>query len=370
MSVNLLDVETYLRTFESEYLLDLLPSGGSTVRFVTGSSDDLEAYQIGVEHFANRHGYHHVMLDTNKKVGETASGNPIGHNFHRLDKIYAQIAGTLDWAALAARQMHAELKERGIDFPGGVLTSDVEAVARHNDMERSRLLKKYENVLTHAYLGDTRMSSEFRTAITALGHSLVVPDEMTPTTKEVLLGWLRAEKALPGAKEVLSRIHIHSRINLGNVRFMLASLMHWLRKAGEQGLVLVLDFRPYERTRMTKSARAIEMSRRFRDAAAREAFDEIKIITREFDEESILVHYSSSAYIQMLELMRHFVDETERFEGFALLVMGSWSYFSGTAPGRKYSDYNALHTRIGMEVNDRNLQNPSAPLVHLGGGQR
>ena len=117
---------------------------------------------------------------------------------------------------------------------------------------------------------DTRLSIEFRTAVTSLGRALLIPDAVTPTTEEVLLGWF-AGRSLPGAASALKKVQIYERINLANARYMLASFCRWLPQTGHAGLVVTFDFRPYEFKKIARSKRQAEQLQSVREAIDRGA---------------------------------------------------------------------------------------------------
>ena len=365
-----LPVHEWLQTIDDEYLGDFIPSGGSTVRFVGGDDDALEDAREGLAALASSRGIHLVEMDPDE-----LDENGKKPDLHRIDKLYFQIAKTIDWRNEAGKQVVDALGHRGIRFPHDSPTTDYAEVARlSGNLEPSDLLTKYQNLITDIHLRDLGMAVEFRIALTALGRAQLIPEEITPTTEELLLGWLRGEKAFPGSAPTLKRIRIHERIGRSNAKFILQSFCHWFRQLGKPGILVVLDFRPYERVQISHAQRV-----QMQYAALLEAIDrgadagELKAITDSQGEESDGVRYGHAAYIQALELLRHFIDDIEHLEGFMLVVLGSPSYFAASRLSekeRRFWDYDALRTRIGLEVHDATRQNPSAGLVHLVGGVR
>lgn len=271
----------------------------------------------------------------------------------------------MDWHSWAALQTRKKLAELGVYVADERRLSDLERIAADNQRDLRDLLNQYEQAVTAEQLRDHRMALEFRIAITALGRALLVPDSVTPTTEEVLLAWF-AGQTLPGAAAALKRIHIFERINQGNARQMLASFCRWLPGTGHQGLVAVLDFRPYERKKASRAQRDQEPLARIRAAHARNApAEELRRLISEEGEAEPAVTYSDQAYRHMLALLRRFIDEIDGFERFCLLVLTSPAFYDSSSR-RNYFDYNALQTRIGLEVRDARRANPAAALVHLG----
>ncbi len=364
---SLLSVEEWLGTFDAEYLDDFILSGGSAVKFLSGDEETLADVRKELSERAISKGYHYVGFQPDE-LGEDGK-KP---DFHRMDRFFFRIAETIEWKKEAGKQLVAALAERGVRFPNGQPTSDYQQVAQFNDRDPSDLLTTYQNLVTSLHLRDLGMAVEFRIALTALGRSQLIPDEVTPTTEELLLGWLCGEKAVSGSVPALKKIRIHERIARSNAKFMLQSLCHWLQQIGKSGVVVVFDFRPYEKVRVSRIQRALMDAMELEDAIRRGASsDELnEILDSRNREDPSETYYAPAAYLQALEMLRHFIDEIERLEGFLLVVLGSPSYFqmarSPDSKERRFWDYDALQTRIGLEVHDAERQNPSAGLVHFG----
>jgi hypothetical protein len=153
---------------------------------------------------------------------------------------------------------------------------------------------------------------------------------------------------------------------------MLTSFCRWLPKTGHAGLVLTLDFRPYEYKKVAQGRRQAEWIQRVEEAVAQGASaEEIRALTQVQTNVEPDACYTDSAYMQMLTLLRRFIDEIDTFENFLLVVLTSPNFYKDKTlyPNIKrcFFDYDALQTRIGQEVHDAHHANPSAALVHLGG---
>jgi hypothetical protein len=68
----------------------------------------------------------------------------------------------------------------------------------------------------------------------------------------------------------------------------------------------------------------------------------------------------------MLSMLRRFIDEIDWFDRFLLVVLTTPEFYHRDSC-RSYFNYDALQTRIGLEVRDARRANPAASLVHLGG---
>lgn len=359
-----LSLDRWLKTLEDEYLSDYIPSGGSAVKFVTGTDAVLSRVLSSLSEVAASTGCRYAPLDPGKP--DAAGKRP---DLHKIDKLFFKLTENVDWEECASRQARQYLEKQGIHLIEGRALGDLEQIALDNDRDPQDLLSQYQRELATPLIKDPRLSIEFRTAITSLGRSLLTPDAVTPTTKEVLLGWF-AGRSQPGASTALKKVQIYERINLANARNMLASFCRWLPQTGSSGLVATFDFRPYEFKKIAKSIRQQEQIEKVREAVARNADNfELSALTQDVNASDPEVFYSDAAYMQMLTMLRRFIDEIDRFDNLLLVVLTSPNFYKDKAldPAIKrcYFDYDALQTRIGQEVHDARFANPAASLVHL-----
>ncbi len=363
-----LSLEDWLATIEYEYLADYIRSGGSAVKVISGSDAQLQRVTARVQEMAASADYFTAHLDP--AVPDKMGKRP---DLHRIDRFFFQVTQEVDWKAWAAMQAQQYLESRGIHLAAGRALGDLEQIALDNGRDPLDLLNQYQRELATLQIRDPRLSIEFRTAVTALGRALLIPDAVTPTSEEVLLGWF-AGQALPGASSALKKVQIYERINLANARPMLVSFCHWLPQTGHAGLVVTLDFRPYEFKKIAKGKRQAEQLQKVRDALVRGASsEELTLLAQEHESAEPELFYSDAAYMQMLTLIRRFIDEIDRFDRFLLVILTSPNFYKDKTLDptvkRCYFDYDALQTRIGQEVHDARYANPAASLVQLGGAE-
>ncbi len=351
--------DDWLRVMRGEYLGDFIQAGGSAVKVVSGSPDGLTQIRQALRALADDEGY--FFADLNPGALDASGKKP---DLHRIDRFFFAVTSKVDWKALAMAQAYQYLIERGVHVEGRTL-DDLEGIAADNGRDAGDLLAQYQRELATPQLRDYGMALEFRTAITALGRAQIVPDQLSPTLEEVLLGWF-AGRTMPGATAALKKLQIFERINQTNARQTLLSFCRWLPRTGSRGLVLVLDFRPYEHKKLAKSQKTADSLRALREAIARGASGEELARLSEAGDAEPAVTYSDAAYMQMLTMIRHFIDEIDWFERLLLVVLTSPSFYDSNAR-RNYNNYDALQTRIGLEVHDARRANPAAALVHLGG---
>jgi hypothetical protein len=353
-------VSQWLSVLQSEYLDGFLPAGGSAVKVVSGTASQLAEVRAALAK-TDQSGYLSVALDPGKAM--PGGKKP---DLHRIEKFFFAATSSVDWKGLAMAQAYAYLEQKGLDIEGHTL-DDLDGIARANGRDAGDLLNEYQRELATPQIRDFGMALEFRTAITALGRAQLVRDFVSPTLEEVLLGWF-AGTTMPGAATALKKIQIYDRINQANARQVLLSFCRWLPKTGRTGLVVTLDLRPYEHKKQTPAQRNSEHLRRLRAAIdAGLTGDALAEVARGPEAEPE-VTYSDAAYMQMLTMIRHFIDEIDWFEHFLLVVLTSPSFYDPVSR-RNYNNYDALQTRIGLEVHDARRANPAAALVHLGGDE-
>ena len=107
----------------------------------------------------------------------------------------------------------------------------------------SLLTRQRDQWLTADLWDDRRLAQDFRAALLRLCLSRLEPDDAELAAP--VLQWLCGEK-VPAA--LLRTADISVRISRTNARAMLASLCHFVRKAGAAGLLVVLDARQLART--------------------------------------------------------------------------------------------------------------------------
>lgn len=342
-----------------EYLAEYVRTGGSAVKVLSGSEDQLQAACARVQADAGAGRYFVAALDPAVPDDQGKK-----RDLHRIDKFFFSVTERVDWKEWAAQQSRRYLADHGIHAEGRAL-DDLDGIAADNGRDPLDLVNQYQREFATPMLRDPAMTPEFRTAIKELGLAQLVAASVSPTTEEVLLAWFGG-RTLPGASASLKKIRIYERINQTNARHMLASFCNWLPKVGYGGLVVTLDFRPYEHKKVAQSQREAEANRRLKEAITSGAsHSELTALVAEGDNEPS-VTYSDAAYMQMLTLIRRFIDEIDWFERFLLVIQTSPRFYDALSR-RNYFNYDALQTRIGLEVHDLQKPNPAAALVHLGG---
>jgi len=352
-------VDAWLKILLDDYLDQFVAAGGSAVKVVSGTEDALSQVRQTLLQHSQERGYWHAHLDP-AQLEESGKKKDL----HRMDRFFFECTREVDYKALAAIQARRHLESRGVRIGPDRALQDLEGIAADNGRDSADLMNQYQAELATPQLRDHSMAREFRTAITALGRAQLMPEANPSNTEEILLAWL-AGQTRPGGATALKKIQIFERISQSNARAMLASFCHWLPQLGHPGLVVTLDFRPYEDKKLTAAQLRDQRMQRLSDGiAAGLGQAELSALLNAADAPGL--HYTDLAYQNMLALLRRFIDEIDSFERFLLVVLTGRSFYDLGSP-RNYHNYDALQTRIGLEVRGANQANPSAALVHLAG---
>ena len=315
-----LHIQDWLEIIKGEYLCGFVKDGGSSVKFVVPSREDLgKLLGIRLTRMASDLGYIAVNVD----AGET--------RVHMPQEIFFRIAERIDWRILARRvvlKLCEDLPYRtdGIDPAGD--TSILEAISVTNDVEESQIALDLRRRLPSAVTRNQSMSRDFRLAMTHLCLTEMGGDgqnlEATP-----LLEWLTGRSRRVSNVRAYS---IYNSIVRTNARHFLESLLYWVRFAGYSGTMILLDD-----TRVT-------LRRNPRDG---------------------MRFYSRSAVMDHYELLRELIDSTDRLPGLFMVVLATEDFLDPDERGKGFTIYRALLGRIAEEVRDRNRSNPMAALVRL-----
>ncbi|MBX3169625.1 MAG: DUF2791 family P-loop domain-containing protein [Candidatus Eremiobacteraeota bacterium] len=352
-------VDAWLKILLDDYLNQFVAAGGSAVKVVSGSEEVLARVRQRLAEQAQQSGFWHAHLDP-AELEESGKKKDL----HRMDRFFFECTRAVDYKAWSAIQVRRHLESRGVRIGPDRALNDLEAIAGDNSRDPADLMHQYQAELATPQLRDHGMAREFRTAVTALGRAQLMPDANSPNIEEVLLAWF-AGQTRPGGATALKKIQIYERISQSNARAMLASFCHWLPQLGHPGLVVTLDLRPYEGKKPTAAQLREQKMLSLNEAIeAGLGKDELNAVLHAPDPTGL--YYTDLAYQNMLALLRRFIDEIDSFERFLLVVLTSRSFYDLGSP-RNYHNYDALQTRIGLEVRGANQANPSAALVHLAG---
>jgi len=313
IDVQALPAERWLQVVEPEYFAHYLPSGGAAAKFVVADDAGIGRLRRAVAALARRHG----MLDVHVDAGET--------RLHMLQDVFFAAARALPWDDLMQGFIEGMFRRHGHPWPRPGVALTMAELAQRLGMDDATLARNRNGWLSRELWEDAALAQDFRVAMLRLCLARLDPDVYDSPDLPVL-PWLRGEKQGLGD---LRRYDIAARINRNNARAMLVSLCHFLRKAGQHGLLLSLDLR-----------RALHPT----------------------GPEATGLRYSAGALMDLFEVLREMIDDIEQLAGMFLLVLADRALVSGEHR-RTLDNYKALEMRVWPDVRPDDQQNPLAPLV-------
>jgi len=314
-----LGVAEWLEVVERDYLRDFIPEGGAAVKVaVVGGEDVATRLRDGLAAAAERSNVVIVDID----AAET--------RIHFVDQLYAAVARTLDWQAIAARLTRDAYAAEA--FPVDIDELDVDSVADRYGIDAGELYRSARRRLEQMILGDVLLPRDLRVALLRLCQACLAypPGGTGAALTASATAWLQAE-TVPAAQ--LRATGISGRIARNTARGLLASLGHLLARAGYSGLVLMIDC---ERLGVARRP-PLELRQGF--------------------------YYTRAAVLDAYEVLRQLVDTTDAMEATFAVVLLPPELVSDESRGLRA--YDALALRVADEVRDRRRANPYAPLVRL-----
>lgn len=302
----------WLSAVEREYLSGFVPAGGASVKIAI-----LDDAAVGAA--ADRLtglGQARAMLTVQVDAART--------RIHMMHELFFAIARALPWGSLVQRYLEGLFGANAYPWPRPGAAMTMTELAAAFTVAPSLLARQRDQWLTADLWEDRRLAQDFRAALLRL---CLTQLELDGETAGPVLPWLQGEK-VPAAQ--LRAADISVRISRTTAHAMLASLCHFVRKAGVAGVMVVLDVRQLTRV-----------------AAA----------------EGVL-RYSPAAVMDTYEVLREIIDDSERLPGLFVAVLADVALATGD-PRRALGQYAALQMRVWPDVRPGDRQNPVAPLVWL-----
>jgi P-loop Domain of unknown function (DUF2791) len=308
-----LPLAEWLSVLDREYLSEFVPAGGASVKIAI--LDD-----VSVDTAADRLiglGEARAMLTVRVDADRT--------RIHMMHELFFAIARALPWDSLVQRYLEELFAAHAYAWPQPGAAMAMTDLAGAFAVAPSLLARQRDQWLTADLWADRLLAQDFRAALLRLCLSRLEPDDTG--NAETVLQWLHGEKVPAG---LLHAADIAARISRINARPMLASLCHFVRKAGAAGLLVVLDVRQLTRTPGDEGA----------------------------------VRYSPAAVMDAYEVLREIIDGAEQLSGLFAVVLADSALATGD-PRRALSQYAALQMRVWPDVRPGDRQNPVAPLVWI-----
>ena len=317
-SIPLLD---WLDVMESEYLSSFIPNGGASVKFAA-TSDELKV------------DLYPAVRDRCEKLGMVfVSLDAASQRAHMPQDLFHGLASSVNWRE-AARRMVLKLARERVYIVDGIDpqpdTNVFEAIAGVNSLEHQFVLSNLRPHIQERVYREPLMARDFRVA---MSHLCLAEDTRPGETYDgqPIIDWLTGSNTRMSSVRPFA---IYTPINRTTARHFFESALFWLHHVGYSGTVIILD-----NSRVT-------LPRNPRDG---------------------LRYYTRAMVLEHYELLREFVDATDRLTATMLVVVTSSDFLDEEAGSRSrgFGIYQALMTRVIDDVRDRNLANPVASLVRL-----
>lgn len=207
-------------TFIEDDLENYIAQGGSKVRFVSGNYGDGKTHFMSViRHLAMEKGFAVSFVVLTREV-------PI----HKFETVYQTIV----------RQLRGNFKGTGIRnlleaWLDELAKTPIQGKKAESEKSRAALAAELQNI--------EGMDINFANALTALVNNRFAPmakgeEEARAAAREVLLHWFEGGKV---TKRELKPFQIYEFLNKTNSKHFLNALILFLRRAGYQGLILLMD---------------------------------------------------------------------------------------------------------------------------------
>jgi len=317
---NALPFRKWLDVITREYLDGYVRDGGASIKFIVPTEAGLESKVVSEIKNLGTH-LNYLVVQVN------ASDTRV----HLPQEIFFKVAEQIDWRLLARRVIIRLTDERGYKVEGiepDSHDSILGAIGRANALDEQFVLRELRPRLQDEVFKNSKLAKDFRVAMM---HLCLAEAFSSSNSYEgiPLVDWLKGTN-----RRVSSVRHyaIYNSINRTNASYFFESLLHWLRYVGFPGLIVLMD------------TSRVTLLRNPRDG---------------------LCFYTRSSAMDHYELLREFIDGTDRLEGCLMVVLANTDFLDEETAGKGFGIYPALKYRIIDEVRDRTLVNPMASLVRL-----
>jgi hypothetical protein len=308
----------WLRFIDSEYLSSFIRDGGASIKFAVTQDGRQPALFEAVESRCRNSGYLVVKL------------NAVATRVHMPQDIFFGMASQVDWRLLARRLILKLAKERGycvehLDPRQG--RNPYAAIGEANALASESVYRELRPLIDSDVANNRHMVKDFRVAMSHFCQCENTHGQDSYVARP-LIDWLTG--AVTRVTHVKS-FSVYTGINRTTARHFIESALYWFHYAGYTGTVILFDI-----ARLT-------LARNPRDGFR---------------------HYTRAMAMDHYEVLREFVDTTDRLTGALMVVVANPEFLDESSP-KGYHIYQALMTRIMDDVHDKNQVNPMTTLVRL-----
>ena len=302
-----------------EYLIGFIRDGGAAVKFAVSMEPEVTV------------GLHRALVDAGRQHGYlVAALDAADTKVHLMDQVFFAVARQIDWNALARQVLLGLAAGAGFRVPETETDGPVEELcAAASDLSVGLVRTELRRLIDQQVFRNREMAKDFRVAMTNLCFAALSGGQEGEERSRAIVAWLTGENRLIGPVRPYG---IHTRITRTNARHMFESSCRWIRLAGCPGVEVVID------------VARLSIPRNPRDG---------------------YVFYGKAALFDAFEVLRQFIDATDRLAGFLLVVVARTEFLAEEKGARGMGEYDALKFRIYDEVRDARRANPMAALVRL-----
>jgi hypothetical protein len=309
--------DAWLGYLDAEYLASFISEGGSSVKVIVPfDAASRQQASVGIAERARERGY--VVATVDAAVTRV----------HLMHQLFFQVSQQIPWTDLSYDVVRA-LAQGSYPEPVSSDGTLADRLARDFGVDPDALAVTLKRVIDDHVFRDYGMYRDFRIAMMHLCDAQLFMTRGI-SADNTILDWLTGKNTLLGP---VKRYGIYTKIDRGSARHAFESLLYWVRRAGRPGIVIVLD------------ASRLTAARNLRDGS---------------------VYYTKAAVLDAYEVLRQFVDSTDRTEGCMLTVFADQEFLDEDPGGRGMGAYQALKFRVFDEVRDPLRPNPMSALIRLG----
>ena len=318
---NDMPLSDWLGFLDREYLSTFIRDGGASIKFAVTDETLKPELRRAISDMGTRLDY--VVIDLNAE----------DRRVHMPQDIFFGIAGQIDWRLLARRYILRLAMDRGHrveNIDPNASGNIFKALGVSNGLDPEFVYLGLSPQIQDMVYRNLQMAKDFRVAMT----QLCIQEN---TREDQQYGGQPIIDWLTGTNTRVSSVRpflIYNTINRTTARHFIESAVYWFQYAGYAGTVLLLD-----NSRVT-------LARNPRDGR------------RYYTRPMAMDHY---------ELLREFIDRTDRLRGTMMVVVTNSEFLNPDADRRSrgFGIYQALQTRIMDDVRDRTLVNPIASVIRL-----